>query len=186
MTHSVDEHLERHLGPIARGWCDHVGESAGIQVCLFEERPVPGTVTYATLGLSRHILDMPRGREVRQELLVSVSRRSADDNLAKLLAYVADGLVREHHALLRGQVLSLGHPVARGSRCNSLYVSLPSVFPYEMATCAATQPATVFPWLIPIHAEEAELVARLGWNEFETRLEHADPDLFDHERPPVV
>lgn len=186
MTHSVDQHLERHLGPIARGWGGYVGEPAGIQVCLFEERPIPGTVTYATLGLSRHILDMPRGREVRQELLLSVWRRFADDDLAKLLAYVAEGLLREHHALLRGQVVPLGHPVARGSRCNSLYVSLPVVFPGELATCADTQPATVFAWLIPIHAEEAELVTRLGWNEFEDRLEHADPDLFDFERPPVV
>ncbi|WP_437484572.1 suppressor of fused domain protein [Sorangium sp. So ce1014] len=168
---------------MAQGW---VGELAGVQVCLFEEHPTTGTVTYATLGLSRHILEMPRGREVRQELLFSVSRRFADDDLAKFLAYVAEGLVREHRAFLRGQVLPLGHAVARGSRCTSLYVALPVVFPDELATCADTQPPTVFAWLIPVHAAEAELVTRLGWNEFEDRLERTDPDLFDLERPPVV
>lgn len=186
MNHSIDQHLERHLGPIARGWGGYVGEPAGIQVSLFEERPMPSTVTYATLGLSRHILDMPRGREVRQELLLSVSRHFADDDLAKLLVYVADGLLRKHHALLRGEVLPLGHPVARGSRCNGLYVSLPVVFPDALATCDDTQPATVFAWLIPLHPEEAEIVTRLGWNEFEDQPERAGPDLFDLERPPVV
>jgi hypothetical protein len=186
MTHSIDQHLERHLGPIARGWAGYEGELVGMQVCLFEERPIPATVTYATLGLSRHILAMPRGREVRQELLLTVRRGFADQNIAKLLAHVAEGLLRKHRALLRGQVLPLGHPIARGSRCNSLYVALPVVFPDPLATCADTQPPTVFAWLLPAHAQEAELVARLGWNEFEDRLEAADPDLFDLERPPVV
>lgn len=185
MTHFIDQHLERHLGAIVRGWGPS-GELGSVQVCLFEDRPVPGTVTYATLGLSRHVLEMPRGREVRQELLLSVAVDFADDDLAKLLAYVADGLVREHRALLRGQVLPLDHPVARVSRCDSLYVALPVVFPEGLATCSDTQPPTVFAWLIPIHSAEASLVSRLGWNEFEDRLESADPDLFDLERSPVV
>lgn len=186
MSHSIDQHLECHLGPIAQGWGGYDGMPSGIQVCLFAERPIPGTVTYATLGLSRHILGMPRGREVRQELLLSVSWSWAHDDLAKLLASVADGILRKHHALLRGQVVPLGHPVASGSPCNGLYVSLPVVFPGAMATFADTQPPTVFAWLIPIYAEESDLVDCLGWNGFEDRLERTDLDLFDLKRPPVV
>lgn len=186
MRATVDKHLERYLGPIARGWGGYAGEMADIQVCLFEDRPIPGTVTYATLGLSRHTLEMSNGREVRQELLLSVAQRFADDDLAKLLAYVAEGPVREHRALLRGGVVYLSHRLAPSSRCNSLYVSLPVVFPDGLATLEDTQPATVFAWLVPIHAEEAELVTRLGWNEFEDRLERADPDLFDLERLPIL
>lgn len=186
MTHSIDQHMERHLGPIARGWVDRAGEPAAIQVCLFQERPIPGTVTYATLGLSHHILEMPGGREVRQELLLLAAHRFADDDRAKLLAHVAEGVVREHQALLRGQVFPLGYPVAPGSRCNSLYVALPVVFPDGLATCSDTQPPTVFAWLIPIHADEAALAARLGWDAFEDRLERLDPDLFDLSRPSIA
>jgi hypothetical protein len=185
MSHFIDAHLERHLGPIARGWAPGGGQT-GVHVCLFEDRPVPSTVTYATLGLSRHVLNLPRGREVRQELLLSVADGFADDDLSKLLAYVAEGLLREHHALLRGQVLPLGRPVSRASRCNSLYVAPPVVFPDELATCTDTLPPTVFAWLVPIHAAEAALVSQLGWNEFEDRLERVDPNLFDLERSSVV
>lgn len=186
MKPAVDKHLERYLGPIARGWGGYAGKLAGIQVCLFEDRPIPGTVTYATLGLSRHTLEMPQGRQVRQELLLSVAQRFAADDLAKLLAYVAEGPVREHRALLRGEVVRLSHRLAPISRCNSLYVSTPVAFPDGLATYEDTQPATVFAWLIPIHEEEAEFVTRLGWNEFEDRLERADPDLFDLERLPIL
>lgn len=113
MRASVDKHLERYLGPIVRGWGDYAGELAGIQVCLFEDRPIPGTVTYATLGLGRHTLKMPQGREVRHELLLSVAQRFADDDLAKLLVYVAEGSLREHRALLRGQVVHLSSACAK-------------------------------------------------------------------------
>ncbi|WP_169796771.1 suppressor of fused domain protein [Chondromyces crocatus] len=186
MTRTIDQHMERYLGPIARGWGSRVGESADVQVCLFEECPIPGTVTYATLGLSRHVLKMPQGREVRQELLLSVSLRFADENRARLLAHIADNLVHDHQALLRGEVFHLGFAVAPGSPCTGLYIALPVVFPDALATYPETQPPTVFPWLIPVHRNEAALVARLGWDAFEDRLEHADPDLFDLTRPSIA
>jgi hypothetical protein len=129
---------------------------------------------------------MPRGREVRQELLLSVSISFADDDLSKLLMHVAEQILREHQALLRGHVVPLGHPISRASNCSSLYVALPVVFPDELATCADTQPPTVFAWLLPIHSAEAALVSQLGWNEFENRLERADPDIFDLQRTSVV
>jgi hypothetical protein len=155
-------------------------------VCLFEDRPVSAALTYATLGLSRHVLDMPGGRGVRQELLLPVWRRFEDDDLARLLAWVAEQIVGEHHAQLRGDVIPLGLPIARGSRCSALYVSLPVVFPGELATCDETDPPSVFAWLVPIHPEEADCVKREGWGAFEDQLERADPDLFDLGRSPVV
>lgn len=185
MSQSIDRHLESNLGRIARGWSASV-DATSIQVCLFIGQPTPGTVTYATLGLSRHVLDMPDGRTVRQELLLSVAERFASDDLPKLLAHVADGILRDHRALLRGEVLPLGHPISRGSGCDSLYVAIPVVFPAGLAICSGTQPATVFAWLVPIHPAEVAFVSRHGWDEFETRLEHTDPDLFDLERTGIT
>lgn len=185
MRNSIDRHMELHLGPIVHGWkctTDH----ADLQVCLFDDRPVAGVVTYATLGLSRHVLAMPHGREVRQELLLSVASRFAGEHLPKLLAYVGDGVLREHRALLRGQVLPLSHPISGTSRCASLYVALPVVFPDGLATSSDTAPPTVFAWLVPLHPAESDLVGRLGWSTLEDRLEKADPDLFDLERGAVA
>lgn len=184
MSQSIDRHLERYLGPITRGWA--ATDPGGVQLCLFEERPFEGMVTYTTLGLSRHKLAMPRGREVRQELLLSVAVRFANDDLAKMLDHVAERLLRDHRALLRGEVAFFGQRIARSSACDSLYVSLPIVFPEGLATCEETQPPTVFAWLVPIHPAEAALVNQHGWSELEVRWERADPDLFDLERSSVV
>lgn len=178
---SIDKHLESYLGPIAKGW---VGVGAeGLQVCFFQNRPIHGVVTYATLGLSNHVLKMSDERTVRQELLLSV--QVENDDLAKLLAHLADGLIRDHKALLRGDILNLGHPIAKGSNCRELYVAAPVVFSDELAVFDGSRPSTVFAWLIPVHPSEAAHARRLGWSAFEERLEYADPDLFDLARPPI-
>lgn len=183
MSEHVDRHLERHLGPIARGWAPLGGRPDGIQVCLFPDRPVTGAVTYSTLGLSRHVLAMPSNREVRQELLLPVGNRCSHDDLSRLLLYVSEDIVGRHRALLRGEVVSLGHSIRNGSRCTNLYVSLPVVFPEGLATCVQTHPATVFAWLIPISDPEAAVVGEKGWAHFEEALEREDLDLFDLDRP---
>lgn len=185
MSEHIDRHLERHLGPIERGWAPLDGP-AGVQVCLFTNQPVTDVVSYSTLGLSRHVLAMPRGREVRQELLLAVGSRFADEDLSKLLMHVADSIVGEHRALLRGEVVPLGHPILRGSRCSNLYVSLPVVFPEGLATCEETQPATVFAWLVPISDTEATVVRERGWEHFEDALEREDLDLFDLDRDLLI
>jgi hypothetical protein len=155
-------------------------------MCAFDNIPTEGVVTYSTLGLSRHILNMPRARQVRQELLFSVAIGVAEDDFTKLLAHVGDGILRKHEALLRGDLINLGYSVAQGTRCDHLYVSLPVVFPDGLATCTDTTPPTVFAWLIPILPAEANFVAKFGWSEFESRLERSDPDLFDMGRSCIV
>ncbi|MFO0637469.1 MAG: suppressor of fused domain protein [Nannocystaceae bacterium] len=178
--------MERYLGPIARGWGGYGGSVAAVQVCLFENRPAPEVVTYGTLGLSQHVLAMPREREVRQELLLSVHRRFAGENLPRLLALVAERILEHHRALLRGETLPLQHAIARGSVTSSLYVSSPVVFPEGLATFTGTQPPTVLAWLVPVCPQEVRFVDDHGWNAFEDQLERTDPDLFDLERAEIL
>ena len=64
---SLPAHYERRLGRIDRGWLDET-KSDGIQVVSFRDQPESGVVTFATLGLSRYILNMTSGHGVRQEL----------------------------------------------------------------------------------------------------------------------
>lgn len=185
MKAPIDRHLEASLGPIIQGWSP-MGEPAGVHVALFEHQPLDGTVTYSTLGLSQHILDMPKGRSVRQELLLAVQTGSAREDFSKLLFHVAESVVETHRALLRGEVFPLGHPIVRGSSCCHLYASLPVVFPEGLATCDSTQPSTVFVWLLPITDREEREIRSIGWSRFEDKLEQADVDLFDLARSSVV
>lgn len=185
MNPHIDQYLEQHLGPIVRGWSP-VGEPSGVQVCLFADQPISGAVTYSTLGLSQYVLAMPKGREVRQELLFATHARSADDDFSKLLLHVAESVVKERRALLRGEIVSLGHAVSRGSLCRNMYVSLPVIFPEGFGSYDEIRPTTVFAWMLPITDAEAEMIKSCGWSEFENILEKRDADLFELSRPSLV
>src|SRR6185295_5135584 len=100
------EHLERHLGPMERGWSSN--SLPGVQVCLFRNQPSPGVITLTTLGLSSTVLAMSGDRNVRQELLLAVRDNRPPEELGKLLLHVAELLVRRGGGLLRGEVLALG------------------------------------------------------------------------------
>lgn len=180
---NVAEHLEHNLGQITRGWLSD--STRGVQVCLFANEPNVGVNTLSTLGLSDTILSMPNGRKVRQELLIAVQGSKTPDELAKLLLHVADHLQSEKQALLRGDVFPLGSKIDEDSDADSLYASIPAVFPDELATLNDTSPATVFVWLIPLQQAEVEYLETVGWSDFEDRLEAAEPDLFDLRRASI-
>lgn len=52
---SLPAHYERQLGEIVRGWSDEK-QPHGTQVASFKGQPESGVTTFATLGLSRHVL----------------------------------------------------------------------------------------------------------------------------------
>ena len=99
----LPEHYERHLGTIDRGWSDK-SQTHGVRVVSFRDQPESGITTFATLGLGRHILGQPSGRQIRQELLISARDNHSADMLARLLMSVAEHILAEHKALLRGEV----------------------------------------------------------------------------------
>ena len=103
MTAVVVQHLEAHLGKIARGW----GDAGAIQVVQFPDRPQSGVETYSTLGLSSSPLPMGEGHTVRQELIVSADSSLNPKLVASFLVTFA-GYVRHHNrALRRGDVVGL-------------------------------------------------------------------------------
>src|SRR5262245_53485305 len=148
MSHHIDIHLERYLGPIAAGW-KPAGGPVDVRVCLFQDQPTAGALTYSTLGLSNHELEMAQERSVRQELVMATHVRFSHHDIPNLLFHLVDSVIQHHCALLHGEVISLGYPVIPGSPCEHLYVSLPVVFPENFAVCRDTLPYTVFAWLFP-------------------------------------
>lgn len=182
---SIVEHLEAHLGTIAGGW-SRKSETQSLQVVRFADRPDPSVSTFATLGLSRHVLAMPREREVRQELLFAAHDRYPADRIASFLLSFAEYVGDRHRALLRGDVVGPADPLIPGVAATAVYASLPVVYPDGLATFRGSEPPTVLVWLIPLLPDEAPWVKAHGWSAFEDRLEAAEPDLFDLDRPPVV
>ncbi len=178
---SFISYIEKHLGPIARGWAAS-SEPGAIQVCLFEDQPSAGAKTLMTLGLSRHVLEMKSGRQVRQELMLAFHGAFDTEALALLLLHMAENIETQHHAVLRGEVIHLGTPVTKGALARDLYVSMPDIFPDALATFEGSVPPTVVVWLFPVCSPEVNCIERFGWNYFEDLLERSETDLLDFRR----
>lgn len=158
----------------------------GIQVVYFEGQPEPGVKTYATLGLSRHVVELPGARQIRQELLMSAHETFPSEAVAGLVLSLAEQVLQRGRALLRGEVIGPGTPVVVGSRLRAIYVTNPSPFDKSLTEFVSELPATVFAYLIPISAEEARLVGEKGWRWFEDQLERQNPDIWDLARTEFV
>jgi hypothetical protein len=182
---SLPDHYEQHLGEIARGWFDET-RIHGIQVVNFENQPESGVNTYATLGLSDHIIELSGSKFIRQELLISANDTTSSDAVAGLVLSLAEHVVRRGSALLRGEVIGPGVPVVAGSTLTAIYVTDPSPFEKSLTEFSSELPATVFAYLIPITKAEARLVSDMGWRWFEDQLEQQNPDIWDLVRSETI
>jgi hypothetical protein len=182
---SLPQHYEKHLGKIARGWSDEK-RMHGIQVICFEGQPELGVKTYATLGLSRHIVELPGSKHIRQELLMSANESFSSDAVAGLVLSLAERVLQRGKALLRGEVIGPGTPVVAGSTLAAVYVTNPSPFNESLTEFASERPTTVFAYLVPITEAESALVRERGWRWFEDQLEQQNPDIWDLARTETI
>ncbi len=179
------QHLESYLGEITGGWSeDGDGERLPFQIVRFDGRPEPGLTTFSTLGLSRHVVDLPT-RSVRQEVVMTVDRDFATPSITSVLATVGELVLQRHHGLLRGEVLPARDALAPTARLDALYAAAPAMLPDEFATFFGSEPPTVFVWLMPISNREADLIATHGWDWFEDRLVEQQPNLYDLARADI-
>lgn len=182
---SLPAHYEQHFGPIFKGWSDDE-KMHGIQVVFFENQPEAGVSTFATLGLSRHIVELPGAKQIRQELLISANELFSADAVAGLVLSLAEHVLQRNKALLRGEVIGPGTPVVTGSTLSAVYVTNPSPFDDSLTHFISESPATVFAYLVPITESEARLIHEKGWRWFEDQLEHQNPDIWDLARTETV
>jgi antitoxin YqcF len=182
---SLAEHYEQHLGVVARGWSDEK-RTHGVQIVCFENQPEPGVRTFATIGLGRHVVELPSSRQVRQELLISANEVFSSDAIAGLVMSLAEHVLQRGNALLRGEVIGPAAPVVAGSTLAAIYVTNPSPFDKAFTEFVSEQPATVFAYLVPVAEGEAVLVREKGWLWFEEQLEEQNPDIWDLARTETV
>ena len=184
-TSSLVEHIENHLGTIDQGWSLQK-PSNSIQVVRFNNSPVVKASTYVTVGLSHHILQMPQGRQVRQELVFTAYDRFRAEEIASFLLTFSGYIAMRHKALLRGQVIGPTEPIISSTTMRAIYAAIPVLFSDSFATYDGSSPPTVFVWLFPLYSLEVSYVQHNGWSKFEDLLEGENPDLLDLNRQPVV
>jgi hypothetical protein len=172
----IVEHLESYLGAI-RGGLAEKGGTSGVQVLYFEEHPNSRDIIFTTLGLSNHVLALRGDRNVRQELVYCTDHTSEYDRIASNLLSVAEAMISDHRALLRGSVIPICKGLPGASGFTHFYCAIPVFLPDGFETNTSTDPPTVFVWLAPLFKSEAEFVATNGWDEFEDLLERSGLDL---------
>ena len=176
----IVEHLERELGPIQGGF---TGD--GLPVAYFPDQPHPGVTTSVTLGLSRTPLPMPDGRLVRLELLFSAYDSFSAIEISGFLCSFADYIVSQNRALVRGDVVGPSDPLFKGVTATAVYATHPVHFSETLWVLEDTSPPTVIVWVMPLPGVEAAFIKTRGWDEYESLLELADPDLWDPNRKPI-
>lgn len=178
-------HMEKHLGPVIAGWqLPH--PSGRVFIVKFDDRPVEGAVTYATLGLSEVVLHQHDGPEIRQELIFCCWAQETDDEAVALLKVIASDVLDSEHAFEHGQLLGPAGPLLPNATTEALLCTAPVYFPEELHELRDTNPPVLFVWLLPATKREAAFIARRGWPAFEDALEKADPDLLDLRRADAV
>ncbi len=152
------EHLELYLGEMECGWSrDADGQPMPFQVARFGDPPVPNTVAFSTLGLSRNALRSPvSDKSIHLELLMLVPVSLRDGPVPGVLQQVANELMETGYAVLRGDVIGPRGPLFAGSPVEALYAAQPVYFPDQFAVA------------------------------LEDRLVRCDPDLTDITRASIV
>lgn len=181
-------HLEARLGRIAYGWSRTPdGDKADFAVCRFEGGVFQGVLSFATIGLSSFALTAHgSGRPIHQELLICVRQEYGERNIPALLHEIGAELVREHRAILRGEVVGPRGIALPETQMEAVFGAIPVYFDDAFgAVTLETGDRVAISWLVPVTAHEARWVTRHGWRAFEGLLVAQDPDLFDPRRSGV-
>ena len=178
-------HLEKHLGVIAEGWSES-DSSSGITVACFDNMPEQGIRSYVTMGLSRELLQLPRNRAIRQELIFSASEEFQGEAIAGFLLSLAERLSASGKAVLRGEVAGPSMPIIEGVQVCAAYFTNPTPFPSDLAKFETEDEPVIFVLVIPLTKPEVLSIAEKGWNRFEDELELQNPDIWDLNRTQSV
>src|SRR5208283_1844210 len=129
------------------------------QVIVLPRGPVKGTAVVSTLGLSRQVMhSSSTGKPYRLELFFMLFRESdGSRNLPGVLHQAATEALRDHHGLLRGDVVGPRGPLRDGATVEALYSSAPVCFPasFQVYTPSDGTLPIALAWLVPITASEA-------------------------------
>jgi hypothetical protein len=177
----VPDHIEAHLGrmePLNGYWRWDRTDGPPLQIIAFPDQPRPGAKTLCTLGLSKHELCSQVGH-VRQELLMTAWDRFVTKELAATLAIVGTRILDAHWSFETGEVMGPAGSLLPGSELEAILCLPPDPFPTGLATCAVTEPATHFSWLVPISANEAREVNNCGIEQLLLRWKRNETDVLD-------
>ena len=176
-------HVEKYIGTISHGSKSDSGSQYKLNIAAIPSSHNSDLKTYITLGLSKHDLNY----KSRFEILFVCSLKYDENQIFPFLRWLAETIIENKKILLRGQVIYLPRSIVDSTKMDALYVSAPFYFDDDFQVCYGEHYNTVFPLLVPLYKQEAELVEKKGWNAFEQFLLDNEVDnLSDMNRKPFV
>jgi hypothetical protein len=172
----IVEHLEKHIGEVSRG-IDVLDKKYNFTISLYDNIPFEDIRTYSTLGMSRYFIDY------HFEFIFVCMAKYNENEIASFLTSFGEYLIDGEKGVRKGDVLSFDFTMTSETKMNSLYFTLPFYFDNAFQELILENKGVVFPLIIPVHQEEAELIREKGWNAFEEFLEKNEiNDLWDLKR----
>lgn len=172
----VIEHLEKYIGTISRG-ANIVDKKYDLTISLYENIPFEGIRTYSTLGLNHYFV------EYFYEFIFVCMAKYDKNEIASFLTSFSEYFIDAGKGVRRGDVLSFNFSMTSETKMNSLYFTLPFYFDDDLQELELVDKGIIFPLIIPIYQEEAELIRKKGWTSFENFLaENEINDLWDLNR----
>lgn len=187
---SFPDHLEAFLGEMEGGkrYADAEDGRPALDVVRFPGQPMEGAATYATVGLSKVLLDRSDDRHIRQELLYVQEDEPEPYAAGRLLAMVAELALHHGEALMLGQIITGVDPMGEGGPLEALLCMHPGYFPgdFDVFRTPDLDVPVAIVMVVPVTADEAEFVRRHGIDAFMDLVGDEDPNLFDWRREPFL
>ena len=172
----IAEHIESHIGEISSA-INITDNKYNITISLFEETPFEGIRTYSTLGLNRYLV------EYYFEFILACKNNFSKNEITSFWTSFSEYLIEQNKGVKRGDVISFDFPIISQTKMNSLYFTLPFYFDDDLQQLDLDDRSIIFPLIIPVYYEEAQLIKEKGWNNFEEFLEENEiDDLWDLSR----
>lgn len=176
----VVEHLEKYIGEISSS-IDIDDKKYHLTISLYEDTPFEGIRAYSTLGLNRYFIGY------YYEFVFVCMAKYNKNEISSFLTSFSEYLIDKKKGVARGDVLSFDFAMTSETKMNSLYFSLPFYFDDNLQQLQLEDRNVIFPLIIPIYNEEAQLIRKKGWKSFEIFLEDNEIDnLWDLNRKEYV
>ncbi|SHM65632.1 suppressor of fused domain protein [Chryseobacterium polytrichastri] len=165
----IVKHLEQYIGTISRA-TDIVDKKYNLTISVYDNIPFEEIRTYSTLGMNRYFIDY------YYEFIFVCMAKYNENEIASFLTSFAEYLIDAENGVRRGDVLSFDFTMTSQTQMNSLYFTLPFYFDDNLQQLKLENKNVIFPLIIPIYNEEAQLIKEKGWNSFEEFLEENEVD----------
>ncbi len=172
----IVKHLENYIGEISNA-INITDKKYNITISLYENIPFEGVRTYSTLGMNKYYIGY------YFEFIFVCGNMFNKNEIASFLTSFSEYLIEENKSVRHGDVISFDFTLTSDTKMNSLYFTLPFYFDQNLQQLDLKERSVIFPLIIPVYDQEAELIKEKGWNAFEEFLEANEIDnLWDLKR----